>query len=439
MKDPHQPREHDEATRQDEATLRDEAILHDEAILQSFIETHFDQQVDMLRTLVQCPSDNPPGDCAPHARLTAHLLETLGFTVEQHVVDTDAVQAAGMRSVTNLVVREHFGDGPTIALNAHGDVVPPGDGWTADPYGGEIRDGWLYGRGAAVSKSDFTTYTYALLALKALQRQGRTLGGTVELHFTYDEETGGVLGPGWLLKQGLTRPDYVISAAFTHNVIVAHNGCLHLQVTLKGRSAHAAMPQTGVDAIEAMATLLARLYAYRDTLSQTHSATTGIRSPTLVVGLIHGGINTNVVADQAVLRLDRRIIPEEDPQTVETQLRATVLDAVQACPGIEATIERILLARPLKPTAASSALARQLCGQASRVLGKPVTPAGVPLYTDARLYSEAGIPTVMFGAGPADLLSANGHRADERVPLDELQKATRIVANTLAEMLGSGQ
>ena len=117
-----------------------------------------------------------------------------------------------------------------VALNAHGDVVPPGAGWTGSPYGGEVRDGWLYGRGAAVSKSDFTTYAFALRALKQLRASGAALAGTVELHLTYDEETGGMTGPGWILSQGLSRPDYVISAAFSHHVVVAHNGCLHLEV-----------------------------------------------------------------------------------------------------------------------------------------------------------------------------------------------------------------
>ena len=101
-----------------------------------------------------------------------------------------------MVSCTNLLVRRRFGEGgPMIALNAHGDVVPPGEGWTKDPYGAEIVDGWMYGRGVAVSKSDFATYAFALLALEELERSGARLNGTVELHLTYDEEAGGEIGP----------------------------------------------------------------------------------------------------------------------------------------------------------------------------------------------------------------------------------------------------
>ena len=403
--------------------------------LRQFIDAHFDEQVRTLAQLVQCPSDNPPGDCAPHAELTARLLEAMDFEVERHAVPAEFAAAHGMRSVTNLIVRERFGDGPVVALNAHGDVVPPGSGWSADPYGGEVRDGWLYGRGAAVSKSDFTTYAFALRALKQLHASGTPLAGTVELHFTYDEETGGMTGPGWILSQGLSRPDYVLSAAFSHHVVVAHNGCLHLEVTVRGKSAHAARPDTGHDAIEAAATLLPALYRLRDALAGRPSQTPGITHPTMVVGLIDGGINTNVVADTLRLRIDRRIVPEEVPEAAEAELRRVIEDACRALPGITVEIRQILLARPFAPAPGAQALADLVCREASAVMGKPVTPIGVPLYTDARLYSEAGIPTVMYGAGPQTLLEANGHRADERVPLDELHKATRVVANTLLELL----
>src|SRR3546814_15010637 len=107
-----------------------------------------------------------------------------------------------MIAATNRVVRKKFGDGPVIALNAHGDVVSPGAGWTKDPYGAEIVDGWMYGRGVAVSKSDFATYAYALLALDAAAEAGAALRGAVELHLTYDEEAGGEVGPRWRLEQG---------------------------------------------------------------------------------------------------------------------------------------------------------------------------------------------------------------------------------------------
>ncbi|HKC45476.1 MAG TPA: peptidase M20, partial [Burkholderiales bacterium] len=126
--------------------------------IHEFLERERERETRFLAELVRVPSDNPPGDCRPHAERTARLLEDLGFEVERHPVAEALVKANGMISCTNLIVRERFGSGgPTIACNAHGDVVPPGLGWTADPYGAEIRGGAMYGRGVAVSKSDFAT------------------------------------------------------------------------------------------------------------------------------------------------------------------------------------------------------------------------------------------------------------------------------------------
>lgn len=398
----------------------------------AWIDLHTEAQTAFLVQLVQRPSDNPPGDCAPHAEMTATLLEEMGFTVERHVVPSTVARQHGMQSVMNLIVRERFGTGPTVALNAHGDVVPPGDGWSVDPYAAVIEDNWLIGRGAAVSKSDFATYAFALRALKAV---AAPLNGSIELHLTYDEETGGLAGPQWLLQQGLTYPDFAICAAFSHHVTTAHNGCLHLQITLHGMSAHAARPDTGHDAIEAGTRLLNALYHYRDTLVERRSSVTGITSPTMIVGTIHGGINTNVVPDTLTLRIDRRIIPEEDPASVEAELREVVQQALANMIGITYKVDTVLLAKPFRPVGDAGRLAQIVCDQASIALGETVTQIGVPLYTDARLYAEAGVPTVMYGAGPRSLLEANGHRADERLPLAMLPVATKAIAWSLIELL----
>ena len=198
------------------------AASHEE--LDAWIDAHFDDEVRFLQALVQEPTDTPPGNNAPHAERTAEVLGAMGLPAEQHPVPGWALQEYGLQSITNLIVRRRFaGGGPTIALNAHGDVVPPGDGWTHEPYGGEVVEGKLYGRASAVSKSDFATYTFALRALLAL---GAPLHGAVELHFTYDEEFGGELGPGWLLSNRLTRPDLLIAAGFSYQVVTAHSGCL---------------------------------------------------------------------------------------------------------------------------------------------------------------------------------------------------------------------
>ena len=211
--------------------------------LDRWVDDHFDEEVRFLQELIRVPTDTPPGNNAPHALRTAALLTAFGFEVEQHAVPEALAAEHGLTSIINLIVRRRYGAGITIALNAHGDVVPPGDGWTHGPYAAEIVGGSLYGRAAAVSKSDFATYTFAVRALESL---GPSRRGNVELHFTYDEEFGGELGPGWLLRHGLTKPDLVIAAGFSYQVVTAHNGCLQLEVTLHGRASHAAYREVPV-------------------------------------------------------------------------------------------------------------------------------------------------------------------------------------------------
>jgi succinyl-diaminopimelate desuccinylase len=400
------------------------------------IDTNFPREIAFLKNLVRVPSDNPPGDCAAHAEAAAGLLTDLGFAVELHPVPKELVKQHGMISVTNLVVRESFGSGrgPVIALNAHGDVVPPGTGWSVDPYGAVEQKGAVYGRGAAVSKSDFATYAFALLALKAAPHE---LDGTVELHLTYDEEAGGFVGPKWLLDQGISKPDLAIAAGFSYAIVTAHDGCLHLEITVSGRQAHAAMPESGADALEAATAVLQALYRERKKLARRKSRIAGIGSPQLTVGLISGGINTNVVPDRVVMRVDRRFIPEENGHQVEKALIKIVRAAVRGRRGITASCRRILLAEPLRPAKGIDRLVTPLVRHAQRVLKTRIEVKGVPLYTDARHYSAMKIPTVLYGAGPRSILDANAHAADEHVRLSDLKAATRIIAATLRDLLQS--
>ncbi len=405
-----------------------------ENAIRAAVREHQDAEARFLAEIVKIPSDNPPGDCDRSAEAVAGLLEGLGFTVERHKVPDALVRANGMVSATNLIVRRKFGEGgPTIALNAHGDVVPPGTGWTHDPYGAEIVDGWMVGRGVAVSKSDIATYAFAILAL---EKSGAKLNGAVELHVTYDEEAGGEIGPRLILEQGLSKPDLAIGAGFSYAVVNAHNGCLHLEVEVLGRSAHAARPFTGVDALEAANAILTALYGWRGGLAARTSAIPGIGSPQMTIGLISGGINTNVVPDRITFRLDRRMVPEENPAEAEAELRAVIAGAAKLHPEAKVTVNRVLLAEPLTPTPAGARLAEALCRQASRVIGEKVLASGVPLYTDARHYAKAGVPIVLYGAGPRTIEEANAHRADERLPLADLYKATEVIALTLMELLG---
>jgi len=401
--------------------------------MSEFIDANFPREVAFLKALVRVPSDNPPGDCAPHAEASARLLEGLGFTVERHKVPDEVAKKHGMVSATNLIVRETFGSGkgPVIAMNAHGDVVPPGEGWTHDPYGAEEVNGAVYGRGAAVSKSDYATYAFALLALKD---NPAGLDGTVELHLTYDEEIGGYTGPDWLLKQKLTKPDIAFSAGFSYAVVTAHNGVLHLEVTVRGKQAHAAMPESGADALEAATAILQAIYKERKRLNRTKSKSPGIGSPKITVGLISGGFATNVVPDRVVMRIDRRLIPEEKGTRVERELVALIKRA-GAGKGIKVACKRVILAEPLRPRPGVKKVVETIQRHARRELKTAIKESGVPLYTDARHYSAAGIPTVLYGAGPRSILEANAHSANEHIKLSDLKAATRIVEATLRDLL----
>ena len=404
------------------------------ARLVAWVDAHFDDELAFLADIVRIPTDTPPGDNAPHATAVAAMIERLGWQVERHPVPQQTVAEYGMASITNLIVRRRYGgDGPTVALNAHGDVVPPGEGWTRPPYGALIEDGCMYGRATAVSKSDFATYFFAAQAIESL---GLPLRGALELHFTYDEEFGGALGPGWLLAQGLTKPDYLIGAGFSYNVINAHNACLQLEVTVHGKATHGSIPDTGHDALQAATAVLNAIYADLPRLKTIRSGIAGIDHPTMIVGRIDGGTNTHVVPGKVVLKMDRRLIPEEDPAQVEAQVRGMIEGAVAGLPGIRVEIRRLLLAHPLRPLPGQEKLVDSLRRNANAVLGEDITVLGSQLYTDARLYSERGIPAVLYGAGPRTVLESNAKQADEHLVLDDLRAATKVVALTLLDFLG---
>jgi acetylornithine deacetylase/succinyl-diaminopimelate desuccinylase family protein len=409
--------------------------------LDAWIDAHFDEEVKFLQELIRVPTDTPPGNNAPHAERTAELLAAMGLTAEKHAVPDAEVKAARLETITNLIVRRRFGDGgQTIALNAHGDVVPPGEGWTHDPYGGEIADGKIYGRAAAVSKCDIANFTFAIRALESL---GAPLKGGVELHVTYDEEYGGEVGPAWLLDKGLTKPDLMIAAGFSYQVVVAHNGCLQLEVTVHGDMAHAAIPDSGTDALQGAVHILNALYALNADYLKVRSDVEGITHPYLNVGLIQGGTNTNVIPGKVVIKLDRRMIPEEDPAEVEAALRRTIAEAAaryqppRGGRAISVDVKRILLARALKPLPGNKPLVEALQKHGSELFGEPIPAVGTPLYTDVRIYGEHGIPGVIYGAGPRTVRESNAKRADENLVLEDLRRATKVVARTLLDLLKS--
>jgi acetylornithine deacetylase/succinyl-diaminopimelate desuccinylase-like protein len=233
----------------------------------------------------------------------------------------------------------------------------------------------------------------------------------------------------------------MIAAGFSYQVVVAHNGCLQLEVTVHGQMSHAAIPDSGTDALQGANHILTALYRLNRDYLQVRSRVEGISHPYLNVGLISGGTNTNVIPGKVVLKIDRRMIPEEDPVQVEADLRRTVEEAAASFrPArgghqIRVDIRRMLLARAMVPLEGNRPLVQALQKHGQAVFGEAIPAIGTPLYTDVRLYVERGIPGVIYGAGPRTVLESHAKRADERVRLEDLRRATKVVARTLLDLL----
>lgn len=408
-----------------------------EVLIDEWIEKNEKLIIQFLQELLYIPSENPPGNTYDIAEFLTRRLKELGLANTQLLkVDKTAANHVGVESAQNVLTVQNFGtdSSPEIVLNAYGDTVPPGVGWMYDPYDAEIVDGSVYGRGAALAKSDIAAYTFSVLALKELAKTD--LRGRIRLAFTFDGESGGFLGPKWLLDQKFIDPDMAITPGFTHSILNAHNGCLQLRVTLTGRGTHGSLHDSGSDAVEAMQYVLGILYEYRESLKKKSSIVRGLDSPTLTIGLIEGGTSISVVPDRCSISLDRRFIPEEDGLKVEEELYELIHEATQGLSNISCDIERILYAPTFGPTSQDTQLLKTLGRQWQKVFPKnELKIGGIPLYADARHFSERGIPTVMFGAGPSTLEEARGYQADEHIKIDDLLKAVKIISLTLYELL----
>jgi acetylornithine deacetylase/succinyl-diaminopimelate desuccinylase-like protein len=262
--------------------------------IQENLVAHRAGQFQFLADLVKTPSMTPPrgikgemaGEMAALTELTEKALKRLGLGVERHAPPEELLLEHGLSEITNLVVRHEFGSGPVVALSAYGDTGARGDGWTADPFGAEIQGGVLYGLGVT-SKADFAVYAYALAALRDA---GPALSGTVELHFTFDGEADGQLGPGWLLETGVVNPDYAMGSGFAYGIGTSAMGDLQLQVEIESRAVPGDISGgSEPDALETAIGVLDALYRMREEIGEIRSEIPGIGSPTLVVGQIEGG------------------------------------------------------------------------------------------------------------------------------------------------------
>jgi acetylornithine deacetylase/succinyl-diaminopimelate desuccinylase-like protein len=394
-----------------------------------WLNEHRDDLIEYLRELVRIPADNPPGDCAAIATRVEEEFRRFGLGVERH----DVAREAGPPAPTVLGWLGAPTKTPAIMLNAHVDVVPPGDGWTVDPYGGLLVDGRVVGRGAAVSKSDVAAYTYALASLRETSATSEQV--TVVAAITADEETGGALGPGWLVSEYGLRPRRAICAGFTHGVVITLNGCLQGRILIEGKAAHAAMPWKGDDPIRLAQAVLARLYELDLGFETRTSDIAGIKRPTVVATTISGGGPLGVTADSVEIGIDRRILPSESVDDALAEIQALVRDVAAENGGASVEFEVSVLANPLVPSAAQDELVRALCVEAPAFVGHELEVHGLPIYTDARWFSGVGVPTVLYGAGGRDPVEGRVHAADENVTIADLVAATEVIARAVCRLV----
>ena len=379
-----------------------------------------DEVVRFSQTLIAAPSENPGGTEDEVAEIAEGLLVALGAT-------SRIVRGEGGRP--SVVARIGDGGSPRLAWNGHLDVVPAGDPetWEHPPFGGEIVDGRLVGRGAADMKGAVGA---ALAAVAAVGRSGIELGGTLDLHLVADEEMAGVHGTQVLLEQGLLDQDAaIVGEATSLDLGLAERGGAWVVATARGRAAHGSRPHLGVNAIATMSRFVLRI---EEVLPDLEHPLAG--RPTVNAATIEGGSAPNVVADRCVVDVDRRTIPGEDSPEAVLEPFERLAESIRAeHPDADLSFElRLWLdaaeADPGAPIAEAcrSALAAEL--------GRAPADVGFTGITDARFYlNEAKIPTVLLGPGSLGI----AHTANEWVEVDELVAAARVYARVFAGFLAS--
>jgi acetylornithine deacetylase/succinyl-diaminopimelate desuccinylase family protein len=390
------------------------------AALRGRVAAHRDRAVRFLQQAIQIPS------------VSRHEAEMGAFLAARLAATGAAVQVVeaepGHPNV--LASARGAGPGPTLLLNDHMDVVPPGprDEWDDDPFGGVIRDGWLHGRGAVDSKGGLCAM---LMATEVFLAAGGPARGELLVTAVCDEEVGGQLGTRHLLREGLIRGDYGIVAEPTGSRIeIATKGVLHVEVETRGRMAHGGKPWAGINAIEHMARVIGRLDALRSRLAGRRHPLVG--APSITVGTIQGGTVPNMVASDCRVVLDRRIIPGESAAEAVAEIEAMLAELRAADPEFRATARPVLdwPSVEVKPDVpVLGALRRAI----QEVTGREPEIGGKDGGTDAAwIGKEAGIPMIHFSPGDARyVLSAN-----ERVSLDAYMGAIEAFVLTFEEVLG---
>lgn len=413
----------------------------------SAVDALADELVDFTADLIRVPTINPPGeayeDCA---RVIGDRLATCGFEVEYHQAEGRPEHTKAHPRVNVVGLKRGRTLRPTVHLNGHFDVVPAGAGWTVDPFGGTVRDGRVYGRGACDMKAGIAAAVYAA---EAIRRAGIELNGSVEISGTVDEESGGFAGVAWLAQHkriAADRQDFVIipEPLNVDRICIGHRGVYWFEVTTHGRIGHGSMPFLGVSAIEHMGRILDRIH--RELMPALASRTTavpvvpdGARHATLNINGIQGGqpvdgIQTPCVADVCRAVFDRRFLLEEGFDATKAEIQQLLERVAAETPQLAYELRDLMIVHPVR-TPEGSPLVASLERGIEHVLGRRATHIASPgTYDHKHVDRIAGIPNcVAYGPGILDL----AHQPDEWCGIEDLVASTKVLALSILELTES--
>ncbi|MEM4487900.1 MAG: M20 family metallopeptidase [Desulfurococcaceae archaeon] len=396
----------------------------------SKIEEYISWGLSLLKDMVSIPTVNPPGEnYREFSALASEVLKSIGFNVDLIEVPREYVakHRPEYANYPRYIVLGRYGSGePVLHFNGHYDVVPPGFGWSKKPFEPTIEGGKIYGRGTCDMKGGIAAF---LAAAKALVESRLPLKGTIEVALVPDEETGGETGTGYLVKQGLTRPNYVIIGEPSGSSVIwiGHKGGIGCLIEFHGKQAHGSAPWLGVNAFEYMVKIANRLIAeYLPILENRKSKyeyddPRGARPTAMMGGEIRGGAKSNVVPGYCAFSLDRRVIPEERLEDVEKEIVDIVEKVSREYKEIDVNVK---ITGKFKPaiTTPNSTLVNLAIELTKEVLGfRPRTTVCMG-GLDMRYYTEIGIETITYGPG----LLGTAHSADEFLTIEEFEKITKI-------------
>jgi acetylornithine deacetylase/succinyl-diaminopimelate desuccinylase family protein len=384
-------------------------------------EINQEELVPLAQALIRIPSENPPGDEKPVADFLAGRLQELGMEVRVKDVD----EHEGRPNV--LATWDTGIDGPTLLFNGHLDVVPAGQGWSVDPFAGEIRDGRLYGRGSCDMKGPLAA---VVKAIEAVRRTGASLRGTIVFAGVVGEEQD-QSGTRQLVKDGIAADYGIVAEPTTLVPVIAHKGEVYYDITTFGKAAHGSVPHLGINAVEKMVPVIQGVQDLAERLKEKSHPLCG--HPTINLGVIRGGEISNAVPDRCTIQLDRRLIPGETFDEAHAEIHDIVARAARADREFEAEVKVPMTWNPME-IGEDEPIVVALRRQTEAVTGQDPGLEGWPATCDANLLvNEGGIPTCIFG--PGDLFG-QAHKPDESIEIDGLVMGAKIYALTILDLLG---